>query len=66
MYGAIVTNITISNWLYLTVMAFAFYFALGKRRNELRQSGDGETRPVLKEYPQKFLDMNIKGNIKME
>ena len=59
MYGAIVTNITISNWLYLTVMAFAFYFALGKRRNELRQSGDGETRPVLKEYPQKFLDMNM-------
>lgn len=59
MYGAIVTEITISNWLYLTVMAFAFYFALGKRRNELRQVGDGETRPVLKAYPLKFLDMNM-------
>ena len=59
MYGAIVTEITISNWLYLTVMAFAFYFALGKRRNELRQAGDGETRPVLKAYPLKFLDMNM-------
>lgn len=59
MYGAIVTEITISNWLYLTVMAFAFYFALGKRRNELRQIGDGETRPVLKAYPIKFLNMNM-------
>ena len=59
MYGAIVTEITISNWLYLTVMACAFYFALGKRRNELRQAGDGETRPVLKAYPLKFLDMKM-------
>ena len=58
-YGAIVTDITISSWLYLTVIAAAFYFALGKRRNELRQSGDDETRPVLKAYPMKFLDMNM-------
>lgn len=59
MYGAIVTGISISNWLYLTVIALAFYFALGKRRNELRQTGDGETRPVLKAYPLRFLDMNM-------
>lgn len=59
LYGAIVTEISISNWLYLTVIAFAFYLALGKRRNELRQAGDGETRPVLKAYPVKFLDMNM-------
>lgn len=58
-YGAIVTDITISAWLYLTVIASAFYFALGKRRNELRQTGDDETRPVLKAYPMKFLDMNM-------
>ena len=56
MYEAIVTEITISNWLYLTVMAFAFYFALGKRRNKLRQAVDGEIRPVLKAYPLKFPD----------
>ena len=41
LYGALVTGITISNWLYLTVIALAFYFSLGKRRNELKQLGDG-------------------------
>lgn len=34
-YGATITEIEISNWLYLTVIALAFYFSLGKRRNEL-------------------------------
>ncbi len=38
LYGAMITEITISNWLYLTVIALAFYFALGKRRNELELS----------------------------
>lgn len=59
LYGAFVTEITISNWLYLTVITLAFYFALGKRRNELKQSADGETRQVLKVYPVSFLDKNM-------
>ena len=59
LYGAFVTEITISNWLYLTVIALAFYFALGKRRNELKQIGDGETRHVLRAYPVNFLDKNM-------
>lgn len=59
LYGAVVTDIVISNWLYLTVIALAFYFALGKRRNELKQLGDGETRKVLKAYPVSFLDKNM-------
>lgn len=59
LYGALVTDIVISNWLYLTVIAVAFYFALGKRRNELRQLGSGETRAVLKAYPVNFLDKNM-------
>lgn len=59
LYGALVTDITISNWLYLTVIDLAFYFALGKRRNELKQIGDGETRQVLKAYPVNFLDKNM-------
>ena len=59
LYGAFVTEITISNWLYLTVIALAFYFALGKRRNELKQIGDGETRQVLKAYPVNYLDKNM-------
>lgn len=59
LYGAVVTEITVSNWLYLTVIALAFYFALGKRRNECRQQRDGETRRVLKAYPVSFLDKNM-------
>lgn len=59
LYGAIVTETVISNWLYLTVIALSFYFALGKRRNELKQISDGETRHVLKAYPVKFLDKNM-------
>ena len=59
LYGAFVTEITISNCLYLTVIALSFYFALGKRRNELKHISDGETRQVLKAYPINFLDKNM-------
>lgn len=59
LYGALVTGITISNWLYLTVIALSFYFALGKRRNELKHISGGETRQVLKAYPVSFLDKNM-------
>ena len=59
LYGAIVTDIVISNWLYLTVIAVAFYFSLGKRRNELKQLGGNETRKVLKAYPLNFLDKSM-------
>ncbi len=59
LYGAVVTDIVISNWLYLTVIAVAFYFSLGKRRNELKQLGNNETRKVLKAYPINFLDKSM-------
>ena len=59
LYGALVTGIVISNWLYLTVIALAFYFSLGKRRNELKQHGDSQTRKVLKAYPLDFLDKSM-------
>lgn len=59
LYGALIMDIAISNWLYLTVITLAFYFALGKRRNELRHSNDGKTRNVLKAYPVNFLDKNM-------
>ena len=59
LYGALVTDIVISNWLYLTVIALAFYFALGKRRNELKQLKDGQTRKVLEAYPVDFLDKSM-------
>ena len=59
LYGAVITQITISNWLYLTVIAISFYFALGKRRNELKHISSGETRQVLKAYPVSFLDKSM-------
>ncbi|MBO4212788.1 MAG: prenyltransferase, partial [Clostridia bacterium] len=59
MFGAAVTGIIISNWLYLTIIAISFYFGLGKRRNELlKQKGD-ETRKVLQFYSANFLDKNM-------
>lgn len=58
-YGAVATDIVISNWLYLTVITIAFYFALGKRRNELKSIGDQNTRQVLKAYTVNFLDKSM-------
>lgn len=59
LYGAVITDIEISNWLYLTIIAVAFYFALGKRRNELKLSKSNDTRKVLEFYSEGFLDKNM-------
>lgn len=59
LYGAGVTGISVSNWLYLTVIALAFYFSLGKRRNELLRVSGGETRAVLQFYTPGFLDKTM-------
>lgn len=58
LYGASITDIEISKWLYLTVIAMAFYFGLGKRRNELKKQSGG-SRDVLKFYTYEFLDKNM-------
>lgn len=59
-YGAAIAGIEISDWLYLTVITLALYFALGKRRNELRQVSQVEnTRKVLQHYSLTFLDKNM-------
>ena len=59
LYGAAVTGIEVSGWLYLTVISVSFYFALGKRRNELVRQGSGDTRRVLRYYSKPFLDKNM-------
>ncbi|MDD3212624.1 MAG: decaprenyl-phosphate phosphoribosyltransferase [Eubacteriales bacterium] len=60
LYGSIITGIEVSGWLYLTVISVSFYFALGKRRNELIRLGtDGSTRRVLSSYTRAFLDKNM-------
>lgn len=58
LYGAAVTSIQVSNWLYLTVIAMSFYLGLGKRRNELDTQGS-KSRKVLKFYNHDFLDKNM-------
>lgn len=59
LYGAVLTGVTVSSWLYLTVIAVSFYFAFGKRRNELIRGGGENTRTVLKHYSVAFLDKNM-------
>ena len=59
MFGAAITDIKISNWLYLTIISISFYFGLGKRRNELLKQNGDETRKVLQFYNAKFLDKNM-------
>ena len=60
LYGSNITNIEVSNWLYLTIISASFYMGLGKRRNELKvQEKVGNTRNVLKYYNKEFLDKNM-------
>ncbi len=58
-YGAMVADIVISNWLYLVVISAGFYLGLGKRRNELIKQENNDTREVIKKYPFAFLDRNM-------
>ena len=58
LYGASIINVVVSNWLYLTVIAMAFYLGLGKRRNEMARTGS-DTRKVLQFYNYNFLDKNM-------
>ncbi len=53
--GAVITNIPVSNFLYLTMMTGAFFMGFGKRRNEIIKS-DASTRTVLNKYNKAFLD----------
>jgi len=58
-YGASLVNVAVSPWLYLTVMAGAFYLGMGKRRNEMKNISGGNTRMVLNKYNYEFLDKNM-------
>ncbi|MDO5138384.1 MAG: decaprenyl-phosphate phosphoribosyltransferase [Oscillospiraceae bacterium] len=58
LYGATIAEVSVSKWLYLTVVAFSFMLALGKRRNEILRGGT-ETRSVLKHYSESFLDKSM-------
>ena len=57
-YGAQIIDLTVSNWMYLTVISASFYMGLGKRRNEIIKQGD-KSRKVLKYYTKEFLYKNM-------
>ncbi len=52
-YGGLITDIVVSEWLFLVITAGALYMGLGKRMGEL-QSGNA-AREVLKHYSGEFL-----------
>lgn len=56
LYGAVMTGISVSDWMYLTVLSVSMYLSFGKRRNELRNLGSADTRKVLAAYPLSFLN----------
>ena len=58
LYGASILSITVSNWLYLSILAISFYLGLGKRRNEIEKNGK-KSRKVLEYYSKEFLDKNM-------
>lgn len=59
-YGSVILSIEISNWLYLTILSLSFYMGMGKRRNEfIKQGKKDETREVLKQYSENFLNENM-------
>lgn len=58
LYGGIFGGISVSPWLFLTVISLSFYFALGKRRGELRHVGF-KSRASLEHYPPAFLSSNM-------
>jgi 4-hydroxybenzoate polyprenyltransferase len=58
LFGAEIIDSEISRWLYLTVLAGAFYLGLGKRRNEISVNG-AKSRKVNKFYTHNFLDKNM-------
>lgn len=57
-YGGNAAAIGVSNWLYLTTLAGAFYLGLGKRRGELLANG-AKSRKVNEFYTHNFLDKNM-------
>ena len=57
-FGAAAIGVTVSSWLYLTVIFVSFYMGFGKRRSELRESAVS-SRSVLKFYTAVFLDRSM-------
>lgn len=59
LYGGVIASISVSSWLFLTVLSVSFYMALGKRKKELEKLKNKKTRTVLKYYTESFLEKNM-------
>lgn len=61
LFGGLIVDCIVSQWLCLTIMMFSLYMGLGKRRNELRKMSGGRetTRKVLSFYTESFLNGNM-------
>ena len=59
--GALIIDVTVSPWLYLTIGLGALFIALGKRYSELRAAGSNAAsqRSVLGQYTREFLGQLI-------
>lgn len=61
--GGVVIHVLVSPWLLVCTMLLALFLALCKRRHELvtLQGGEGHTRPSLRAYDQRLLDVLVPG-----
>ncbi len=58
-YGAFLINVSVSNWLFLTILNASLFMGLGKRLKELsasKNSSKGDVRKVLEKYSENFLE----------
>lgn len=54
-YGSLITNIPLSQWMFLTIFAGSLFLGFGKRLGEKSKG----TRSVLEKYPVKFLEDSL-------
>lgn len=58
LFGGYFCGVAVSQWLCLSILAMSFFFALGKRRGELRRFGSS-MRPSLEHYTVEFFDKSM-------
>ena len=58
LFGALIIGVDVSVWLYLVITMGAYYWGLGKRRNEITDDENGR-REVMRFYSHNFLDKNM-------
>lgn len=58
LFGALVVSVSVSGWLYLTIISASLFMGLGKRKNELQNSAY-DVREANKKYTLNFLEKSI-------